>query len=89
MTRRLITLLAVALVVRPIAAPGAPHVLAIRCGATLADASRPALRDATIIIADGTITEVGTGPAIPAGAAQLDLRSYTVMPGLVDAHAHL
>ena len=89
MKRRLIALLFVALLVPPMAASGAPHVLAVRCGTLIADAARPPLRDATIIITDGTITGVGAGLAIPPGAEELDLRAYTVMPGLVDAHSHL
>ena len=41
MTRRLIALLSVALLVPPVAASGAPHVLAVRCGTLIADAARP------------------------------------------------
>jgi imidazolonepropionase-like amidohydrolase len=89
MTQRLVALLSVALLVPPVAASGAPHVLAVRCGTLIADAARPPLHDATIIITDGIITGVGAGLAIPPGAEELDLRAYTVMPGLVDAHSHL
>src|SRR5712691_10133008 len=88
MMRRLIALCFVALG-PPTVASGAPHLLAVRCGTLIADAARPPLRDATIIITDGTITAVGAGLAIPPGAEEVDLRAYTVMPGLVDAHAHL
>jgi imidazolonepropionase-like amidohydrolase len=42
----------------------------------------------TIVIADGHITAVG-GSSHPAGADDvLDLVGLTVMPGLIDAHAH-
>jgi imidazolonepropionase-like amidohydrolase len=89
MKRCAIALVSGVLLVLPIALSGAPRVLAVRCGTLIADAARPPLRDATIVITDGTITAVGTGVAIPPGADELDLRAYTVMPGLVDAHAHL
>ena len=89
MKRYLTVLLAVALLFRPGAAAAAPHVLVVRCGTLIADAARPPLRDATIVITDGKITGVGTGLAMPSGAEELDLRSFTVMAGLVDAHAHL
>ena len=48
------------------------------------------LRDASIVVRDGRIERVMTGPAdIPAGAAVLDLKGRWLLPGFVDAHAHL
>jgi imidazolonepropionase-like amidohydrolase len=88
MKRRLAGLLFVAFLV-PLAPLAAPHVLVVRCGTLITDAARAPLRDATIIVTDKIITGVGAGLAIPPGAEELDLRAYTVMPGLVDAHAHL
>jgi imidazolonepropionase-like amidohydrolase len=46
--------------------------------------------DQTIVIADGRITAVGpaTSTTIPAGAKVLELRGYTVIPGLVGMHDH-
>jgi imidazolonepropionase-like amidohydrolase len=51
-------------------------------------ATRTVIENATILVADGRIVEVGaaSGPA-PEGA--LDLRGRTVLPGLIDAHVHL
>ena len=89
MKRRLVALLFVALLVPSLAPSAAPHVLVVRCGTLITDAARAPLRDATIIVTDRMITGVGAGLAIPSGAEELDLRAYTVMPGLVDAHAHL
>jgi imidazolonepropionase-like amidohydrolase len=52
--------------------------------------SPQALRDATVIVRDGRIESVTTGSApIPAGAAVLDLKGRWLLPGFVDAHAHI
>jgi len=46
--------------------------------------------DPQITITDGRISAVGTrGAAIPAGAQQLDLPGFTLLPGLIDLHVHL
>lgn len=44
----------------------------------------------TIVIRDNRITAVGTASAvnIPAGAQRLDIGGRTVLPGLIDVHAH-
>ena len=49
-----------------------------------------ARNDQTILLRDGRIETVGTSSAvtIPAGAKVLDLRGYTVIPGLVGLHEH-
>jgi imidazolonepropionase-like amidohydrolase len=46
------------------------------------------VNDATIVLRDGRIASVGSGPA-PAGVRVLDLRGKHVLPGLVDAHVHI
>ncbi len=43
----------------------------------------------TIVVHDGIISELGSSLATPQGARVVDLRAYTVMPGLIDAHTHL
>jgi imidazolonepropionase-like amidohydrolase len=40
----------------------------------------------TVVVQNGKITSVG---AAPAGAVTYDLKGMTVMPGMIDAHAHL
>lgn len=47
-----------------------------------------------IVVEGGVITEIapclrGVPPAGPGGPALLDLRDYTLLPGLVDCHVHL
>jgi imidazolonepropionase-like amidohydrolase len=70
------------------AAP-APKVVYVRCGKLIYDAEKPAISGAVVVITDGKVTSVGKDVAIPAGAEQIDLSSYTVLPGFVDAHIHI
>ncbi len=51
----------------------------------------PPVDDQNIVIAGGKITAVqnGAGLAAAAGTTVLDLRGYTVMPGIVGMHNHL
>ena len=52
--------------------------------------SAQAMRDATVIVRDGRIENVSTGPVeIPAGATVVDLKGHWLLPGFVDAHVHL
>ena len=45
------------------------------------------IEDQTIVIADGKILSIG--PTIPEKAQVLDLKGYTVLPGLVGMHNHM
>jgi imidazolonepropionase-like amidohydrolase len=48
------------------------------------------IKEATVIVRDGRIESVASGKAdIPAGATVLDLKGRWLLPGFVDAHAHL
>jgi imidazolonepropionase-like amidohydrolase len=48
------------------------------------------LMDATIVVVNGHIQSVGRGSAAPANSAQvLDLKGRWLLPGFVDAHAHI
>jgi hypothetical protein len=46
--------------------------------------------DATVLIRDGVIIEVGPAGTVPvpSDATVVDLRGYTVLPGLIDLHTH-
>ncbi len=51
--------------------------------------SSTALNDVTVIIRDGRIDAVGAGIETPPGATVLDLKGRWLLPGFVDAHAHV
>ena len=52
------------------------------------DARRSVLENATVLIEGNRISAIGSNLEIPAGARIFDLAGNTVIPGLVDAHAH-
>lgn len=66
-----------------------PKVVYVRCGKLIYDAEKPPMAPAVVVITDGKVTAVGKDIAVPAGAEQIDLSSYTVLPGFVDAHIHI
>src|SRR5260370_16948668 len=43
----------------------------------------------TIVVTDGKISAIGQSLPVPAGAEQIDLSHYTVVPGFIDSHIHL
>ena len=67
----------------------------IHAGQLLAVPGRPAVSNATLVVADGKVREVRSGfaePAalgLPADTAVIDLRNKFVMPGFIDLHVHL
>jgi dihydroorotase-like cyclic amidohydrolase len=65
------------------------QITAIRAG-KLIDPETGKIETNQIIIVDGRdIKAVGSKVTVPAGATVVDLSQYTVMPGMMDAHAHL
>jgi imidazolonepropionase-like amidohydrolase len=69
---------------------GAQQVTAIRAG-RLVDVERGEVRRDQVVVVRGTrIEAVLPGSAkVPSGARLVDLSRYTVLPGLIDCHAHL
>lgn len=62
---------------------------AIRFG-RLVDGQGHVTRDAVVVVEGERITGVGSADAaLPPGATVLDLRRYTAVPGLIDAHTHM
>ncbi|MCG6956835.1 MAG: amidohydrolase family protein [Gemmatimonadetes bacterium] len=58
-------------------------------GATLWDGTgAPAVQHATLVVQDGRVVSVGTAPA-PEGSTVVDVSGRWLIPGLVNAHAHV
>ncbi len=66
-------------------------MLVLRGGTLIDGTGRPPLRDATVVVDDGRIERVVSGPGTdwPRGAEVLDVSGTTVLPGLIDCHDHL
>ena len=62
--------------------------VAITGGRVVPVAAEP-IESGTVLIVDGTITAVGADVEIPAGADIVDATGRWVLPGFVDAHAHV
>ena len=58
-------------------------------GARVHPVSGPPLENATVVIDNGTIKEVGSNVAVPAGATRIDARGKWVTPGLIHAASGL
>jgi imidazolonepropionase-like amidohydrolase len=52
---------------------------------------RPPIENASLVVENGTLTQVGRAGevTVPAGAARVSLAGKTVMPAIINAHAHL
>ncbi len=71
------------------AAPAAEPVTVIHAGTLIAEPGKAPLRNASVIVRGRRIAEVRPGFADVPGAQVVDLRSATVLPGLIDMHVHL
>ena len=73
----------------PLGAQNVGTLTAIRFG-SLVDGTGRVTRDAVVVTNADTIVSVGTGnAAVPRGARVIDLRRYTGIPGMIDAHTHI
>ena len=66
-----------------------PKVIAIKAGRLIDGISNTVINNAIIIIEGDKIIAVGSDVKVPAGAEVIDLKSSTVMPGLIDCHTHV
>jgi len=58
-------------------------------GATVHTGTGATIDNATVLMADGKIVEVGANVAVPAGAVVIDGAGKFVTPGIIDNHSHL
>jgi imidazolonepropionase-like amidohydrolase/Tol biopolymer transport system component len=55
---------------------------------TMADDAGGIIERGTVLVRDNRIVAVGANVAVPAGAQTVDVAGKTIIPGLIDAHAH-
>jgi imidazolonepropionase-like amidohydrolase len=73
----------------PAAPQAASQPLALRFG-TIVTGLGQSIKDGVIVVEGDRIKNVGVGDrAVPAGVTVVDLRKYTAIPGLIDAHTHM
>jgi imidazolonepropionase-like amidohydrolase len=53
------------------------------------NSSNEVIEGGTVVVTDNRIVAVGKNVTIPAGAKVIDCSGKTIMPGIVDVHAHL
>jgi imidazolonepropionase-like amidohydrolase len=70
-------------------APSDTGVTALTGARIIDGTGRPPIERGTIVISNRRITAAGASVQIPAGATTVDLAGKTVMPGMVNAHAHV
>lgn len=68
---------------------GFSQTIYLHCGRIL-PMNAPEMTESTLIVEGNTITQIEQGYlAAPVAATVIDLKKYTVMPGLIDCHVHL
>jgi len=74
---------------RPAAQAPAGAVTALTNVRIIDGTGAPAVERGTVVISNGKITAVGANVQVPANATRVDLAGKTVMPGMINAHAHV
>ncbi len=62
---------------------------AVQAGHLIVDAAQPERGPSTVIVEKGRVVRIESGATAPAGATVVDMRTKTVLPGLIDVHVHL
>jgi imidazolonepropionase-like amidohydrolase len=58
-------------------------------GGRIVPVDAPVIENGTVLITDGVITAVGSDVPLPSGVTVVDAAGKWVLPGFVDAHAHV
>jgi imidazolonepropionase-like amidohydrolase len=74
---------------QPAAQAPADGAVTALTGVRIIDGTGQVVERGTIVISSGKITAAGASVQVPAGAARVDLTGKTVMPGMINAHAHV
>ncbi len=73
-----------------LAVPATADTKLIYAGTLIAVPGEEPLKEQTIVVKDGKISEIAPGfIRAGAGASVIDLRNYFVLPGLIDSHVHI
>ncbi|MGH9870049.1 MAG: amidohydrolase family protein [Candidatus Polarisedimenticolia bacterium] len=67
----------------------APEAVVLRCGRLIDGITDQPKADVGILVRDGRIAAIGAEVRGSSTAREIDLRSATCLPGLIDLHAHL
>ena len=92
MTRTIFTLTASVIVAAVTAIQGQNTRITVFDGARILDGNGGApIENGRLVVQDGRITAVGSQSAvtIPAGATRIDVTGKTVMPAMINVHAHI
>lgn len=92
MTRRIAALTLALVVAASVAHAQAPARTLVRAGRLLVSAADSIRIDQGVLIENGRISRIGPFAEVAAaasGVTAIDLRRFTVLPGLIDAHTHL
>jgi imidazolonepropionase-like amidohydrolase len=71
------------------ALPAMSAMTALHCGRVIDVNAQRVLTEQTVVVDGDRIARVESGFTTPPGAAVVDLRQHTCMPGLIDLHVHL
>ncbi|MBT5875510.1 MAG: amidohydrolase family protein [Candidatus Latescibacteria bacterium] len=85
-----ILVLLIAAMVTSVQGQGQPVPIAFVNATVIDGVSSTPIRNATVLVAGGKITGLTSGNlTVPSGTRTIDLRGRYVVPGLIDAHAHI
>ncbi len=84
-----IRFMACALVLVPATAPATAETTVVHAGRLLDPSDGSVRENVDILIEGDRVRDVGPNLDVPLGASEIDLRQMTVLPGLIDSHAHI